>query len=517
MSTPDRYNEELFLGYLEGDLTPEQIAEFEKLLAEDARLRNLVAQLVLDRHRLRKLPDEEAPVEVMDAVDRAMERRMLLGATPQAETTHTGVRRMRTGRLLVYSGIAAMFVLVAGLIARTLLDQPIIDMAGDTQKQNGQIAMRSDAPEEPATSPSENAARETLAMSSKGRIGDDAGDARPTQASKEGHVTPQTFVAPGASPGLARPMSDHAGSHGNTDSATSAMRAAKRGKTEEPFKSGEAQPAATDAPPAGMAATGARAAEKIAVKPSAVDGRQAGDRFRNADVPITPMAQDELERLESGGRVELATSSPESATADVVTWAQQHNVRIVSSSAEHGVGMKRASDVAAGKKDRENTDALAKNQAVASDVDAVTRDENASVSRELVLVLSQKQVDELVTHLNAQQKHVATHLDAPAERTEVQAEKEKIASKDEVKADSKELHSSKAASETRTVGAAGEPASTPTPAAPAAPLAAGKSAAVVRLSVVISPAAATAATAKPTPTTAPASKVQPEASESTAN
>ena len=73
----DRYDEELFLGYIEGDLTPEQTREFEKQLVDDARLRNLVAQLVIDRHRLRNLPKEDAPPNLMDAVNQHLERTMI--------------------------------------------------------------------------------------------------------------------------------------------------------------------------------------------------------------------------------------------------------------------------------------------------------------------------------------------------------------------------------------------------------------------------------------------------------
>ena len=49
----ETYDERLFLGFIEGDLSPEDTVVFEKQMLENPRLRNLVAQLVLDRHRVR--------------------------------------------------------------------------------------------------------------------------------------------------------------------------------------------------------------------------------------------------------------------------------------------------------------------------------------------------------------------------------------------------------------------------------------------------------------------------------
>lgn len=533
MSTPDRYNEELFLGYLEGDLTPEQIAEFEKLLAEDARLRNLVAQLVLDRHRLRKLPDEEAPVEVMDAVDRSMERRMLLGATPQAETAQTGVHRMRTGRWLVYSGIAAMIVLVAGLIARTLLDQPIINMAGEQPKRNETVAARvekddgKDAANQ-ATTPLDRANVDTLAMASKDRIGEDANTERPPHAASSEKRFPQTFAAAGQPQGGggAQPTGDAANTFDHQSGTSMAMRSAKQPKNGELVKTADGVSAEQSAGTAGGQAS------KGAVKPSAVNGKQPGERFRDADVPIAPMAQEELQRMENAGRVQLATSSPASTEADVIAWAQRHSVRIVSLSADAASDRNTAADSKTdAKKGREPGDLADK--AMSGEITpkdlaekTVTRGDVAGAARELVLVLSQKQVGELVNHLNTQRRNAATHTvtydrglaaDELAGKTEAN-EGEKMQSKEAISA------KMKAESTTFEPGAtvsdfertpASPAVSTPTP-GPSVPTATAKPEPVVRLSVVISPTAATAASAKPAPATMPATGAETEASKSPA-
>ena len=70
----DPYDETLFLEYTEGELSHEKRAAFENQMLQDPRLRNLVAQLVLDRHRLRSLPDEAPPDHLMDTVRERVHR-----------------------------------------------------------------------------------------------------------------------------------------------------------------------------------------------------------------------------------------------------------------------------------------------------------------------------------------------------------------------------------------------------------------------------------------------------------
>ena len=73
----DRYDENLILGYVEGELDAAQSAQFEALLAQDPRLRGLVEAMRQDRLALRDLPDAMAPAEVMERVNLHMERAVL--------------------------------------------------------------------------------------------------------------------------------------------------------------------------------------------------------------------------------------------------------------------------------------------------------------------------------------------------------------------------------------------------------------------------------------------------------
>ncbi|MCE9591224.1 MAG: hypothetical protein K8S99_11945 [Planctomycetes bacterium] len=132
----DRYDEEEVLGFIEGELTHEQKVEFEKKLVDDPRLRNLVAHLVLDRHRLRHLPDEQAPPVVMDAVNQAVERHMLLGSTP-GEPPAAQAIRLRFTRWAAYGGIAAMIAVVATIVFQTLYNPGVMNLAIRTHKFTG--------------------------------------------------------------------------------------------------------------------------------------------------------------------------------------------------------------------------------------------------------------------------------------------------------------------------------------------------------------------------------------------
>ncbi len=117
------------------NLTPERTAQFEKLLAEDARLRNLVAQLVLDRHRLRHMPSEEAPDEIMDRVNQRLERRMLLDLAPGHKVADNApARRFHIRRLMTYGSIAALVILGVGIIGYSLSNSQIHNLATDAER-----------------------------------------------------------------------------------------------------------------------------------------------------------------------------------------------------------------------------------------------------------------------------------------------------------------------------------------------------------------------------------------------
>ncbi len=123
----DRYNEETMLGYIEGDLTPDQAAQFEASMTKDPRLKSLVSQLVQDRRTMRTLPTESPPDELLSQVTQRLERSMLLDAPPPELSPVRPSGSYRLGRMIAYSGLAAMILISAAVVVHTLVDRNLYE------------------------------------------------------------------------------------------------------------------------------------------------------------------------------------------------------------------------------------------------------------------------------------------------------------------------------------------------------------------------------------------------------
>ena len=118
----NRYDHHLILGYLESDLGRRDASRFRKQLSQDPRLRNLVAQLVLDRQALRQLPAVPAPRDLIDAVTQRLERDMLLQEPPAGD--EQTVNRSWRGRRLAYAGLAVL-VGVSATVVWLIVDRSV--------------------------------------------------------------------------------------------------------------------------------------------------------------------------------------------------------------------------------------------------------------------------------------------------------------------------------------------------------------------------------------------------------
>ncbi len=124
-----RYDQDMILGYVEGELIDGQRAAFEAVLEEDHELRQLVSQMKLDRQALRGLGIQSAPVGLIDQVIQGHERAALLGdpAAPEPLPLTMPGNRWKFRRVLAYSGIAAVLLLSFGLVFQTLLPPGLLD------------------------------------------------------------------------------------------------------------------------------------------------------------------------------------------------------------------------------------------------------------------------------------------------------------------------------------------------------------------------------------------------------
>ncbi|MEM9416067.1 MAG: hypothetical protein AAGA29_11420 [Planctomycetota bacterium] len=122
----DRYDQDLLLDYLEGDLDPAARAQVDQMLAGDPQLASLMQSLAQDRAMLREMPAEDAPGDLSFDLVQGLERRMLLDA-PQVEAggpIPIGRGRgmapptggVRWGRIVGLTGMAAAIALAAGAV-----------------------------------------------------------------------------------------------------------------------------------------------------------------------------------------------------------------------------------------------------------------------------------------------------------------------------------------------------------------------------------------------------------------
>ncbi len=125
----ERYDQDKILGYVEGELSDDQRAGFEAVLADDHELRQLVSQLKLDRQALRGLGTSRAPVGLIDQVIQTHERSALLGdpAAPEPLPLTVPVNRWKFRRTAAYGAIAAVLILSFGLVFQTLIPPDLLN------------------------------------------------------------------------------------------------------------------------------------------------------------------------------------------------------------------------------------------------------------------------------------------------------------------------------------------------------------------------------------------------------
>ena len=122
----DRYDQDLLLDYLEGDLDPGHRAQVQQMLAADPQLAALMDGLRSDRELLRSLPREPVPDDLNVDLVQGLERRMLLDAPQVGPTGPIPIQRgaglprpapgVRWGRVLGLGSLAAAVLLAAGLV-----------------------------------------------------------------------------------------------------------------------------------------------------------------------------------------------------------------------------------------------------------------------------------------------------------------------------------------------------------------------------------------------------------------
>jgi anti-sigma factor RsiW len=116
----EKYDEQLLLGYIEGELTTSERAQVEELLRNDPRLGQLLRAMGVDRQSLRDLSDPVAPEWLMDEVDRQLERAMLVEFSPADGTAEVLRNHTVLRRLAMFGAVAATIAVLATVVISTV-------------------------------------------------------------------------------------------------------------------------------------------------------------------------------------------------------------------------------------------------------------------------------------------------------------------------------------------------------------------------------------------------------------
>lgn len=153
----DRYDQDLLLDYLEGELDADRHADIDTMLAEDPQLAGLLSEMAMDRAALRALPQAQAPADLVHDVTQTLERRMLLdgpvedtGPIPLARGLANEPRSISWGRVVGLTGLAASVALAAAVVVITLddpLERTANEFASSTVEEESEQADDSTAAE----------------------------------------------------------------------------------------------------------------------------------------------------------------------------------------------------------------------------------------------------------------------------------------------------------------------------------------------------------------------------------
>jgi|GEM_PF-2212637 len=153
----DRYDQDLLLDYLEGELDADRRAQLDAMLAEDPQLAALLGEMAQDREALRSLPQAEAPSDLVHDVTQTLERRMLLDDTvvddgPIPLSRGRGLPTepsggMGWGRIVGLTGLAASVAIAAGIVVISLEHDPLGDTADHLADNTAEVEDEDEAAE----------------------------------------------------------------------------------------------------------------------------------------------------------------------------------------------------------------------------------------------------------------------------------------------------------------------------------------------------------------------------------
>lgn len=112
--------DELLNGFIDGELSPRQLTEVQRLIAHDMRILERLQQLQKGRMLLNSLPVEQAPADMPDRVRTALEKNTLLGQYAEQYKQIRGTRHLFARKLATVAAVVGLLA-VFGVVIYTIM------------------------------------------------------------------------------------------------------------------------------------------------------------------------------------------------------------------------------------------------------------------------------------------------------------------------------------------------------------------------------------------------------------
>ena len=112
--------DELLNGFVDGELSPRQLTEVQRLIAHDMRILERLQQLQKGKMLLNSLPVEQAPADMPDRVRAALEKNTLLGQYAEQYKQIRGTRHLFARKLATVAALIGLLA-VFGVVIYTII------------------------------------------------------------------------------------------------------------------------------------------------------------------------------------------------------------------------------------------------------------------------------------------------------------------------------------------------------------------------------------------------------------
>ena len=122
--------DELLCSYVDGELPPRQQTEIQRLAARDPEVGRRLRQLQNSKALISGLPRAEAPVELLERIKLAVERKTLLEEQPTSSVSSAGVIHLLARRLLAAAAMIALLGVLGFVVYQIVAPVPVSNVSG---------------------------------------------------------------------------------------------------------------------------------------------------------------------------------------------------------------------------------------------------------------------------------------------------------------------------------------------------------------------------------------------------